>query len=538
MHRSLDIAEIRDSIFAQLQDDKDYCDYHLSEKYLAARKIFAALARTCKSFRDPALDLLWQKQETLVNVFKCLPSHLWQIQDNGYFRLKGDIFQKDWDQPLAYASRIRTLELSAPQDLELVYKFERIRVDFTLRRDFLFPNLREIKIRYYRNSLRVSGTVFPALTSCASLFRSPRIVSVDISFNDSTLDPLRGLPIRYAQLTTLRLFCTPSIGVPGNVLSNGALGLNRIEHLSGHFLDRAAMEHISQLSGLRSLILTAPAVPHLPSPQFRASIDQQILLFPVLRHVHFLSTTIEFAVGFLLLSDWSLVYFFVGTEVHATKWTTRQLYTTLATCLSHSALQTLSIIVPDHDHYDEEIPSDDARADYVVDGHILAVLFCFTNLTEIRLEASVGFDIDDAMAWDMARAWPRLEELRLRAARHAHHPPRMTLLGLNAFATHCSGLCFLHITFDASAAPLSDGSAETISPQLLLIYIDIGASPITDPPAVAKFLGVLFPNLKKIARDIADPEDLTDEESASEDHRCALWQTVNELLTKSAIGNP
>ncbi|KAF8134673.1 hypothetical protein K438DRAFT_1997714 [Mycena galopus ATCC 62051] len=443
----------------------------------------------------------------MVNVFKCLPSHLWQIQDNGYLNATGCTSPEDWDRPLAYASRIRTLKLSSPQDLELVAIFERIRVDYGLRRDHLFPNLREIKIVQHGDSVRAP----PALTSCASLFRSPRIVAVDIWFDNSILDPLRGLPIRYSQLTTLRLRCAPDMAIPCDMLSNIALALKRIEHLSCEFLDRAAMEHISQLPGLRSLFLMAPTVPHLPSPQFRASIDQQILLFPVLRHVHFSTITIEFAVGFLLLSNWSLVDFYASTTVHAPK-------------LCESFFW---------EYDDEEIPSDDAHADYVVDGHILAVLFCFTNLTEITLEASVGFDIDDAMAWDIARAWPRLTELKLSAARHVHYPSHMTLLGLKAFATHCPALESLAITFDASAAPSSDGSAEAISPQLRLTDIDIGTSPITDPPAVAKFLGVLFPNLANTRCIKAHHDDLTAEET----DRCALWQMVEELLPTSGIGD-
>lgn len=63
-----------------------------------------------------------------------------------------------------------------------------------------------------------------------------------------------------------------------------------------------------------------------------------------------------------------------------------------------------------------------APSNYLVDGPILATLFCFGNLTEITLEPPVGFDIDDETVADMARAWPKLKSLCLMANSDLHHP--------------------------------------------------------------------------------------------------------------------
>ncbi|KAF8152694.1 hypothetical protein K438DRAFT_2079242 [Mycena galopus ATCC 62051] len=523
MHRSLNIAEIRDSIFAQIPLLSQNVPSYMSEAYRAGCKSFAALARTCKSFQDPALDFLWRNQYTLVNVFKCLPSHnhLWQIQDDGDLKLRANrTSREDWDRPLAYASRIRMLQLPQ-EDFELVAIFERVRVDYGLRRDHLLPDLREIRIRFINSRVR------PDLTSCASLFRSPRIIVVDIE--DSTPDSLSGIPIPYSQLTTLNLFISSRMVIPCDVRDNIALALKEIEHLTCDSLGRAAMEHISQLPGLQSLSLEAPTLLHLPPPKFRSSMDSQTPLFPVLRHISFDDTSFQFAIAFLdlnPLSTWSVVDFDVGTTLHATTMATRQLYTTLATRLSHSALETLQTTWGPGDDDDEQMPSDTARAGYSVDGHLLAVLFCFTNLTQVSLVACGGFDIDDAMAWDIARAWPRLTDLVLTELMHIHHPPRITLLGLKAFATHCPALEYLSIAFNASVVPPSGGSTETISPQLLLTQIQIDTCPITDPPAVAEFLGVLFPNLAIIHISYVLDPDRTDEERSW----CARWRTVNELL--------
>ena len=42
-----------------------------------------ALAITCKSFQDPALDRLWSCQDSLRPLMQCLPSSKWSL-DLGY----------------------------------------------------------------------------------------------------------------------------------------------------------------------------------------------------------------------------------------------------------------------------------------------------------------------------------------------------------------------------------------------------------------------------------------------------------------------
>ena len=67
MHRCLGILEIKELI----------CE-HFDANMLSGS--LAALARTSKDFEDPALDVLWRTQKTLMNLLRCLPSHLWTIE--------------------------------------------------------------------------------------------------------------------------------------------------------------------------------------------------------------------------------------------------------------------------------------------------------------------------------------------------------------------------------------------------------------------------------------------------------------------------
>ncbi|KAF7356450.1 hypothetical protein MVEN_00978100 [Mycena venus] len=273
-------------------------------------------------------------------------------------------------------------------------------------------------------------------------------------------------------------------------VSKNVLDLQRIEELVVDELDRVAIEHLSQLSTLKYLRLATPHLQHsLLLPHSSSLVDPA---FPALRAVDFDETTVDIVIHFLeLLSKCGLIRLCVGIMVPATTFATGQLYSSLRSHLSHSALQTLRVDVAEN--HEMFTPPATMIAHYVINRDVLATLFCFTNLTEVSLSPPVGFDIDDATAWDLARAWPRLTSLYLGTATELQYPSSMTLGGLRAFATHCKDLNNLVIAFNASTVPPIDNSS--IISQSSLILLDTNKSPINDPVAVARFISALFPNL-------------------------------------------
>ncbi|KAJ6467551.1 hypothetical protein C8R47DRAFT_1303547 [Mycena vitilis] len=100
----------------------------------------------------------------------------------------------------------------------------------------------------------------------------------------------------------------------------------------------------------------------------------------------------------------------------------------------------------------------------------------FSNLTTVILKPFYGFDVDDDVVSEMARAWCQLEELRLACSGDMHIPgfqPRMTL------------------------------GAETPSPvdaciQTRLKRLEVRCSRIYAPTAVAAFLSGIFPQLTDV----------------------------------------
>ncbi|KAJ7202458.1 hypothetical protein B0H12DRAFT_1162647 [Mycena haematopus] len=520
MHRAFHIAEILDHIFAQLQSDDG-----LSRRY------FAALARTCKSFQDPALNFLWREQDTLVNIFKCLPSHTWAIVTPAKrLHITSPLRPADLDIPLAYALRIRTLNLRAGQiRSDLLWVADTMQMlSSMLPRDHLCPNLTSILLELGLDSDS------QALFSFIHLFLGPKIVHLDIVLPSSSPNvfSLLDLPIQYPQLRQFWLRGQSPGDQPfWDVLSKIALTLNRIESLALDKLDGPAIEHLSQLPALKSLRLEVPELIDLmPSSRFRSLIEPQTHRFSSLCDLYFGNTTIEFVIEFLaLLSNCCLVNFHVGTTVLVEKSTTRRLYAALATHLAHSTLQILFVDVPEE--LEIETPTTSTLANYVVDGSILATTFCFANLTEIILRPPAGFDIDDPMAWDIARAWPRVHSLFLVAATELRHPSSMSLRGLSAFAKHCPELTYLGVTFDASTIP--PPTPELIVSQMSLDSLDVSISPITDPPAVASFMSALFPNLATIYVHTGSLwEDVTEDDvDFAAYRRYTRWMKVKEILS-------
>ncbi|KAF8140812.1 hypothetical protein K438DRAFT_1879252 [Mycena galopus ATCC 62051] len=506
MHHTFRIPEILHLIFAKLQipiPHRQYFSRSQRKKCLGCRD-FAALARTCKIFRDPALDFLWREQDTLVNLLKCLPSHLWEEKtewnwghSRRIFRITGPVRPEDWDIPLVYALRIQRLELRS-NDSDILDEFSMAdifqMIGSGLPRNHICPNLKSLLFGLEDEDL------FPGL----GLFLGPNIIDLDISLFSSG-SHASSLPTqlnRYPNLQRLRLcsYVTRdafSCGILAEIVSS----LSRIEDLVLDRLGEVTVEHLAQLPSLTSLALRFPDLGDLgPSPRFRSLRNSLAPPFSSLRDLSLGDTSLEFAIEFLnLLSNSCLASFNIGMSMPV-KSATSQLYAALVNHLRHSTLQTLEVVLTETEtDFVQTLPPGDAIANYVVDGHSLALLLCFTNLTEITLEPPAGFDIDDTLAWDIARAWARVKKLSLTAPDYTdpdlRQPPSMSLHGLSAFAKHCRELKSLTIIFDASTIPPLD---ETVVSQSCLASLAVDVSPITDSPAVASFIAALFPRLAKI----------------------------------------
>ncbi|KAJ7100565.1 hypothetical protein C8R43DRAFT_1244255 [Mycena crocata] len=510
MNQCLSIPEIIELICGHVSRDRD----------------FATLARTCRNFQNPALDNLWRIQDTLTHVLKCLPPHTWEeipfhwphTPAWHHVRLLGQIKDEDWDRPREYTRRIRKLNL----DGTYPYTFPDSDV-FGAMCSRIPPNM-------FQNL----GTIrwAPADQShfhYIHLFLGPSITEVRIQHvTPENISLLPALGLRYPELKSLSVDVSwEDRPLACRTLSKIAFDLEKIEILSLDMLDRQALEHISQLPALKSLDLLEPIVQDL-SPISSPSY----LPFLTLRTLN-LWAAVDLAIGFVhLLSNCHLEEFTLGTEFLAIKTTTEKLYTTLAGHLAHDTLRILEVTDVEGE---TPIPPAGTIADYLVSGPTLAQLFCFGNLTRLNLQPPVGFDIDDSTAWDLARAWPKLTLLWLRAATELSYHPSMTLQGLRAFAKHCPELSSLTIAVDASTVPPFDGSPDTRISQRRLLSFNVSASPISNAPIAARFLSALFPRISYMGtlhdwRWDEPAEDDEDDETALARAHDVLWKQVKDMI--------
>ncbi|KAJ6456582.1 hypothetical protein C8R47DRAFT_1248610 [Mycena vitilis] len=526
MHRALDIPEIVENVCQCLSDQY---------LYPSRRKEFAFLARCCKAFHGPAANILWKEQETLVNVLRCLPSSLWdQEPSNGHRRFRGEFRlvraprPEEWERCLIYARRIRDLSLTRRWDSVPTLHVLQV-LGQCFRQDSLCPNLRTIQ---WMPELPSS---FPYIR----LFLGPKISGVYLSVHPIASDValLSDLGIRYPELKRLKLgnFSNDQSPLLSSISPAIVLQLVKIEYLSVETLDRQAFEHLSRLPSLVSLSLRIPEegdIGPIPSPPIG---DQVGPPFPALHSVRLGFSTIEFATELInLFSDCHLREFRNGTDVLATNTATDRLYTALASHLSHTTLNSLIVAeIDDGGHSPTPTPPASTMSDYVINGRLLAPLFCFRNITYVHLKAPVGFDLDDTTAWDMARAWPRIEFLRLDSSTDLHHSSGMTLHGIRAFAKYCEDLVTLKITINATTVPPFDRSPETRLSQPNLNTFNVSGSPISEPYNVARFLSALFPRLVKVITlhegrwrgPAEDPDD-----AAEEFAHHTQWKQVQAML--------
>ncbi|KAJ7697241.1 hypothetical protein B0H17DRAFT_1197640 [Mycena rosella] len=286
-----------------------------------------------------------------------------------------------------------------------------------------FPNLRTI---YWTVNQ-------PAWFPYVRLFLCPSIKTLMIGMFATT-----------AHLTLLRRLSTQCPLLESCIAQRSKLicELTHLKTLNVHNLDQPAFAYLAQLPSLTALAVSG--VPEfLPS---RITMDPPP--FSNLRSVAFGSATHEFTTAFIAMNSWSLIAFRSSIISVPTAAQTAELYAMLASKCSHKTLAQLHL--GGGARFDIQ-PLHPLEA-YAVQSDALRSLGCFQNLQEVTLVPPGGFDIDDAMVEDLARAWPRIFSLQLGGS-YRSPSSRVTLHSLRALAAHCPNLGFLSLVFDASIVP-------------------------------------------------------------------------------------
>ncbi|KAJ6563651.1 hypothetical protein DFH09DRAFT_1158617 [Mycena vulgaris] len=476
----------------------------------------AVIARTCRTFHDPALDALW-RSSALVNLLRCMPSDLYHCEESGPkwnvkcdMKLLRPVEVEDWDRVLMYAPRVQHL-FSNSYDCDLSKVLPAISACLPPR---LFPNLQRFHWGHSGNDFRY-----------IHLFLGPEITELSFAASCTTaISFLTTVALRYSALKTVAIRSDRSaVSVAETkAVSVFLRSLTCVETLSVDSMDEAGLKHICRLPTVT--VLRLGTLPTLSI--FDAGPDIRALA--VLRKLYLAFAEIGVTTRFLgWCKEMPLISLVVEFITFLTGQETHNLFDALSASVLHSSLTEINLINGYEDRNPAHFPN------HIVHSHSIRLLFSFTNLTSVIILTAVGIDLDNATVSTLARAWPRLEHLELSSYYH-YSPatrPRATLECLRSFAAWCPRLAKLSMTLDGTAIP----SLESCSSRVVhsaLVFLHVEHSPISTPLSVARFLSGIFTVLKDIRSSAEDNDNDVEDELAeqSEVIRYDLWEEVKSLL--------
>ncbi|KAJ6507476.1 hypothetical protein DFH09DRAFT_281158 [Mycena vulgaris] len=509
MHRSLHILEIVTMISHEID-----------------HKSLSSFARACTMFRDPALDVLWMRQDTLMNLLRCMPEGIWdESNEEGDWTLHRPVLPADWERPRLYACRVKSFHYDdrfrSPRFPTSPDFLESLRLCFS--GPHIFPNIEKLSWYSYHEF------TFPHVR----LFLGPRLENLGLSVLQSTahLSLLPDIAVECPLLTDVGVECSYELDGQRSV-STLVLGLHRLESLFLPCLDNPAVEHIARLPSLTSLTLENQGA-LVPFPEYFSSND---VLFPRLSSLNITGNDVNAVVPFLtLLTHAPIVELTIDIPDLTPAKDIAECYSVMARhcSQSHTSLGKLTI---GHGWGSDTSPTSADIATYLIHSPQFLPLLTFTNLTEVFLTPAVGFDLDDMAVADLAQAWPHLRKLYLFPSVYLNLPSRITLTGLLPFAQHCPHLSHLKLPLDASAAPKwpqGHKAGATRVRQSRLRWLDVLRSPIENPFLVAGFLSSVFPKLRWIFTDQDPIRRYSPEALAEHAEAIALhtqWKTVQAAL--------
>ncbi|KAJ7659809.1 hypothetical protein DFH06DRAFT_1297233 [Mycena polygramma] len=448
MHHCLTIPELVGMICGELHPD-------------TSSGTLAALAVTSRAFQDPALDLLWKNQMTLLNFLKCMPADLFSV----------------YDTPAAVGRRRPIVPFLRARSLAFVHVSS---TEHESVERFYVPQSGGSPLHNHPSK------DFQYLR----LFLSPRLEHIELSFNCSgpDLSLMSTLPSRCPGLKHVELYSAGS-GSPSATASLCKLldGLRHLESLVFNPPDTATLLHIGQFQRLKRL--TIGNLRHGTLPSSSAGVP----LFSCIRDFSLFGSDVEPATNlFSCCVNTSFDSISIGFQTPVTATALDSLFTSIAACqCSHTSLSSLTVSM------DIQISDNIHNATpYLITPYTLRHLFCFKNLMSLRLTA-IGFDMDDAIIGEMARSWLQLRTLKFVAYPHSIRP-RATLKSLQLLAQHCCHLESLEIIFDATVPPTLDDSV--LPPmQKTLTSLNVGSSTISVALQVARFISGIFPSLDELS---------------------------------------
>ncbi|KAJ7739590.1 hypothetical protein B0H16DRAFT_1729394 [Mycena metata] len=495
MDHCLKIVEIVDMICSHLDPPPHSWSLSSQRKF----RDLAAMARTCKAFQHPALDYLWRETTLEKLVLRCMPSDLWAVgtvldvsETVKIIRQLRPVRDSDWDCIRLYAPRVKTLY--AGHGAGWPSSAEVLPILAVSLPESLFDNLRRLTWQHkedYFHHIR--------------LFLHSTLTSIHFWLcSDASASLFPALTRKCPNLT--EIFTPVRAGYPHDSVSlaDFICGFKSPEYLSVPSLDHDVLQHLAGQPTLRSLSMTSfSTVLTLPMNERRpfSGLRKLSLLYPkILAATQFFGVCIDVP---LREAEVTFSEFLTPAEFH-------DLFAAASGGVSHSSLTDL-YIETQWDCY----TSEDISATNLVRPLSVRLLLDFANLTTLFIRTPIGFDLDNNIILDMARAWRQIQTLQMLGT-HLTSPAELSCMS--------RVLCAKLPTF---ATPLNRIRCNHQR-------LDVEHSPISAPISIARFLSRIFPKIRIVQTHWEyhdDEEEEEEEELGANDLRVqARWNEVKTLL--------
>ncbi|KAI9567239.1 hypothetical protein HD554DRAFT_2173575 [Boletus coccyginus] len=385
MHHALYIEEILLNVFS-------YC-YNSRLRQRRRQRHLAALARTCKTFKGPALDMIWAELDDLTPLVRCLPEESW-VESEGVYSLRKRLEQTDWDIILGYAHRVRAF----PQlcgSLGLAGDCIEALSNPPSSTESIFPYLRIVRLR------EPSVTIAPLIRHLAN----PKLTDILFGDTENLGAAIHTFGERCPIVTD---FWQVSQWAHADTISDLICCWQNLRYVMCYrtSLNVGALSHLSRL---HNLLQTSFRVHDAVVDRLHATLSpNSTLTFSAL---YFLYLTSDY-----LIHIWRLFHHLripavrilsVGLHARPTAPDLMSFFVALQEACTHTSLVNIFLQVLDDNNEPNGIPLENGSLYYITFDH-LRPLTIFVNITSIVLTIPCGVDLSEYELLHLASSWPHL----------------------------------------------------------------------------------------------------------------------------------
>ncbi|KAG2137866.1 uncharacterized protein EDB93DRAFT_1166399 [Suillus bovinus] len=476
MHHALLVSEILLDIFAHVNTILDPSSYG---EISVARKSLATLATTCRTFHEPAMDLLWADMHGIVPLLGCVTRlhpmiyHHHAGRYTWYSEGIGPLCEHEVPQFLRHAHRVRSLQIPFDNHFHLLSALP--------IKTFVFPRLLSLSMAIHPAGY-LHLFILPTLRRC-----SLSLIRPDLKLITAYCATLEDLSIKVSSQSTADEL---------SLLSDSIRMCKRLVTLYCPPLDWAAWKHLSNLPTLLSVAICG---------EVRCPLDTDNFIFTHFLNITALSfhvTTASYVIAVMRNSAFpSLKEFKMVTRVLPLE-DAEQLLHVLSQC------QTLQHI---------DILSRDQRVPEPSDSSLTPItqLLGFTHLRTLQLAfPHCCIRLDNHLLLKAMSSWPHIRSLKLEDP--LLRLATITFCGLFTALRQSPHLHTLHLLIDALNIDI-DSQAESFQ-HTSLQTLDVRTSHIVDREAVAYILFTMLPSVESVIH------------GSSGRHIRYAWQEVNRRL--------